>query len=151
MWEWGGRWGCIRRLIKCAEGINLHVFVMCDVLVEISWTWCVFQERVVLRKTSAADVRPLCRTLGTHPSGNSRLVLIFHIANGLFCVTAFLLPWQQTNLSQGRYGKNSVRQICELALSFITLQIRLEIRIKTRRRPLPVMSCGYRLSDTMCC
>lgn len=127
---------------------------LCDVnvSVEINWTWCVFQERVVLWKTSAAGVRPMCRTLGTQPSGKkSRLVLIFHIASGLFCVTAFLLPWQQTNLSQGRHGKNSVRQICQLELSFITLQIRLEVRIKTRRRPLPVMSCGYRLSDTMCC
>lgn len=118
---------------------------LCDVnvLVKINWTWCVFQDRVVLWKT--ADVQPLCRTLETHPSGNSRLVLIFQIANGLFCVIAFLLPWQQRNLSRGRHRKNSVRQICELALSFIKLRIRLEIRIKTRRRPLPVMSCGYRL------
>lgn len=127
---------------------------LCDVnvFVKINWTWCVFQERLVFWKTSAADVQPSCRTLGTHPSGNSRLLLVFHIANCLFCVIAFLLPWQQRNLSRGRRRKSSVRQICELALSFITFQIRLAIRIKTRRRPLPVMSCltGYRLSDTMC-
>lgn len=125
---------------------------LCDVnvLVEINWTWCVFQESVVLWKTSAADVQPLCRALETHPSGNSRLVLIFLIANGLFCVIGFLLPWQQKNLSGGRHRKNSIRQICELALCFITLQIRLEIRRKTRRRPLPVISCGSRSSDTMC-